>query len=192
MYNRAPANSHLGTSAAPPDDHEAPKILRGGNRVTAWRFRGWLRPARLRQQRAHAPPLWPIEEDAVRSDELEPIPLDRVVTGGDGDAARGAVMLDGQLDRGGGNEADVDHVASRGGQAGRDGRRERRARGAGIAPQHHRLAPPVAGSLPHPPPERLGPTSYDLRRQVLAHDATHARDPDHQGVGHAGNLIGRG
>jgi hypothetical protein len=30
MYNRAPANSHLGTSAAPPDDHEAPKILRGG------------------------------------------------------------------------------------------------------------------------------------------------------------------
>src|SRR5205807_10422500 len=65
----------------------------------------------LDRQSLHPRPFRTIEKDSVRTDELERVPFNRIMARGDGDPAAGAVVLDGELDRGGRRQSHPDHVA---------------------------------------------------------------------------------
>ena len=80
------------------------------------------------------------EIDALAAEEFERVPVGGVVAGADGDAARGIQAADGVLDNGGGDDAEVDHVAAAGQQAGNDALPEHDAAGARVASQDHGAA----------------------------------------------------
>jgi len=133
-----------------------------------------------------------IEEDSIGPDELEGVPFDRVMTRRDRDPAAGPVMLDRELHGRRGHEADIDHVAADGVEPGGDGGGEHRAGRARISSQHdRRTGPRATGTRPLAQPEAEGPrpSGDDVRGQVLPYNASDARNADHQGVGHADNLI---
>jgi hypothetical protein len=59
-----------------------------------------------------------VQVDATGPEEAQGVPVDGVVGGADGDAAGGVEALDGVLDDGGGDDAEVDDIVSAGEQAG--------------------------------------------------------------------------
>src|SRR5207249_5863890 len=75
----------------------------------------------------------PVKKDAVGPDELQRVPLDRVVTRRDRDAAARAVVQDGELNGGGGRETDINHRATGPSQSRDHGFGEAGPRLAGIA-----------------------------------------------------------
>ena len=86
------------------------------------------------------------------------------------------VMLDRHLHGGRRDHADVDDVDADRLEAGRRGVREHLARGPRIAAEHDMRSAVAA----NPGAERRGVAGDELRREVLAHDAAHAGDGDHQ------------
>ena len=121
-----------------------------------------------------------VKKDSVRSDKLHRVPFNGVVTCGEDQTGTGVMMLDGHLHRWSGCHTDVDDVdadrlKTRGG-----GASEHFARSAGIATEHDAGA--AIGS--HPGAERGCVASDEFRREVLANDATHAGDGDHQSIRH--------
>ena len=145
------------------------------------------------RERHHLRPTLRIKKDAVGADELEGVPLDRVVARREDDAAGGAVVLDRELRRGRGDQPQVDHVAADRHEARRRGAREHRPGRASIPAQHDGGA--AAGPLPRSPftgrcpnPKRRRVARHGLRRQVFADDAPDAGDADHQGIRHGGNV----
>ena len=74
--------------------------LHTADRIVAGSWQGIL-PARC--QFAYPRARYTIKKDAIRADELEGVPFDRIVAGGENDAAGGPMMLDGELYRGSSN-----------------------------------------------------------------------------------------
>jgi hypothetical protein len=132
--------------------------------------------------RAHLAPLVGVEEEPRRPDELEGVPLDRVVARRDHQAARGVMVLDRELARRRRRQADVDHAAAGRLQRAQHRAVEQRARDAAVASHHHRRgpAPVVAPVRRGPRAEACGEARNHLRRQPLAHPPPHARHADHQ------------
>ena len=89
----------------------------------------------LLRQRAHRVPGFGIEKNSVRPHELQRIPLDGIVAGGQDQTGPGVVVLHRQLHRGGGNDPEIDHVHPDRHEAGRGRPGEHGAAGAGIPPQ---------------------------------------------------------
>src|SRR6266550_367437 len=133
----------------------------------------------LPHQLQHPRAIRSVQEDPVRADELQGIPLYWVVTGRDGDPAAGRVVLDRQLHRGGRNQTDFHDGAPHGTQPVDHRPLERRPRLPGIPSDHHHGLPRL-----RPAAEGPGVAPDDLVGQVLSHDASNARDTDHQRVGH--------
>ncbi len=134
-----------------------------------------------------------IEKDAVGTDELERIPLDRVVARGEHDAPGGTVVQSGELCRGSGGEPEIDHIAADGHEPRDRGVREHRAGNTGVTSQHDgRVFPfpfslaPVPRHRPHPERRRIARDGF--RSEVLADDAANAGYADHERVGHGGNV----
>src|SRR5262249_59101947 len=65
-------------------------------------------------ERAHLDDFGALEEQSARSDELERVPLDGIVTRRDHEATGGVMVLDRKLAGWRGREADVDDVAADG------------------------------------------------------------------------------
>ena len=131
----------------------------------------------LLHEGAHLGPLRGTQEEAIGPDELERIPLDRVVTRGDAEAASGMMMLDGELERGGRREADVDHIGADA-LEGRAGHRvEEGAGDAAIAAQHDGAR---GAARDRPGPEGGGVACDDFRGQPMADPSPDAGDADHQ------------
>ena len=122
-----------------------------------------------------------IEKDAIRTNELERVPFDRVVTGGEDQPRPGVVVLDGHLHRRRGHDAEIDHVNAHRQKAGDGGVAEHRPGRPGIAPQHHALAAPGT----HPGTQRGRMTGDQLGGQVGANVSSQAGHGNHQGVRHA-------
>ena len=128
-----------------------------------------------------------VQEDPIGPDELQSVPLDRVVARRDRDPAAGHMMLDSQLDGRGRDETDGDDGTPHRDQPVDHCPLERRPGLSGIPSDDHQRLPLLG-------PEAEGPRvpPHDLLGQVLPHDASDARDTDHQRAGHADNLIRRG
>ena len=104
-----------------------------------------------------------VQEDPVRTDELEGVPLDRVVARREDQARPGVVMLDRELDRGRGDDAEVYDVHSHRHQTRRSGVSEHGAAGAGVATQDHRGPQPVASRTQAPRAAACRATSSGVR-----------------------------
>src|SRR5436309_3335826 len=140
-------------------------------------------------------PVRSVEKNAIRSDELEGVPLDRVVARRDDDPAARLVVLHGELHGGRRHETHVDHVAARGGEPGHRRPGERGAGRARIAPDHDGGAAAAPLAVPcsdDPGAERLCPAAHDVVGQVLADDPAYAGYTHHQSVGHGRNVETRG
>ena len=74
-------------------------IASGSSRTFPMPSQPCARRAPLGQRRARAAPALAVEEDPVRPDELQGVPLDRVVAGGEDQAGAGVVVFDRELDR---------------------------------------------------------------------------------------------
>lgn len=129
------------------------------------------------QQGAHLGRLVRVQEHPAGADELQRVPLDRVVAGGHRQPARGLQVFDGQLHAGRGRDADVDHVAPGGLQRGGGGAREHGAADAAVAADHHRAA---GAPAPRIGAERRREPRDHLGGQAVAHAAAHARHAHHQ------------
>ena len=140
------------------------------------------------RERAHRGPRLPVEKDPVGAYLLEGVPFDRIVARGEHQARAGMVMLDRQLQRGRRHHPDVDHLHAHGHQAGRGGAGEHRAAGPGVASEDDPREAPRDG----PRPECGGMARHQFRGEVLADDAPHAGNADHQGVGHRKSPAGGG
>src|SRR5256885_11606227 len=81
----------------------------------------------------HAFPLRPVEEDPIRADEFQRVPLDGIVARGNRDPATGMVVLDGKLHGGGRHEPDVDYVTADQRETRRHGSSEGRSGFAGVS-----------------------------------------------------------
>src|SRR5207247_10653253 len=99
------------------------------------------------------------------------------VTGGRGDAASGAVMLDGELDRRGGNDPEGHDLAPDGAEAIDDGPLEGRSRLARV-PSHDHARRAGLG----PPAEGRGPTCDAVTGQVFPDASEDSRTADRQRV----------
>ena len=151
-------------------------------RVLVLRHRPQLVPCRARDvaldDLSHLRCLGAIEKKPRRSNELQGIPFDRIVTGGDGKSAGGVVMLYRQLHRRRRHHPDIDHVTSNRLQRGVDGGLEHRARDATVAANNDpRLA---AGARHRPGAEAGGEFRDDLRCKGFTDASPHAGDADHQ------------
>jgi hypothetical protein len=86
------------------------------NRTIVNGDRAQLVPRRARDptihERAHFGAFSGFQKQPGRADELERIPLDRIVARRNHEAAGGMMVLDGELAGGRGGETDVDHVAA--------------------------------------------------------------------------------
>ena len=139
---------------------------------------------RFRSKLRHPRAIRCVQEDPVGADELQGVPLYWVVTGRNRDPAAGRMVLDRQLHRGCRNQADFHDGAPHGTQAVDHRPLERRPRLPGIPSDDHDRLPPL-----RPAAEGSGVAPDDLVGQVLPHDASDARDTDHQRVGHVDNLV---
>jgi len=81
----------------------------------------------------HARAIRPVQENPIGPDELQGIPLDRVVARRDRDAAAGCMVLDGKLDRRCRDQTDFDDGAPRS-NAGPDSRASRPTTTNGFRP----------------------------------------------------------
>ena len=129
-----------------------------------------------------------IKKDAIRADELESVPFDGIVAGGEHDAASSPMMLHRKLYRRCGNKAHIDYIAADGLEAGGCRGREHWSRGARVSPQNDRRPGGTAAGRPlavtRPRSKRRRPAGDDFGSQVRTDETSHPRHTDHQGVGH--------
>ena len=124
-----------------------------------------------------------VEKQSRRADELERVPLDRVVARRDGQTAGRVVVLDRELHRRRRHHADVEHVAPDRLERGVHHRLKHRARHAAVAADDDRRLAAVARERPRA--EAGGKLRDDLRRERLTHAPAHAGDAHHQSfIGH--------
>ena len=127
-------------------------------------------------QRAHFLAFIGREKKSRRADEFERVPLDGVVAGRNAEATGRMVMLDGQLDGGGGCHADIDHGAADRLQRAMDDAREHRS-GHPTVTSHDNGAPSVAC---RPCAEGRGEGRHDFRGQPVADTSTYTGHTHHQ------------
>ena len=113
--------------------------------------------------------------EPVRADELEGVPLGRVVAPGDRDPSGSVLPGHGLLQAGGGAYAEIDDLAPHGEEAGGDRGLDHGARRPRITAHEH-AAPVEVGA------EGLGEAHHELGRERLSDDAAHAGDADLEGL----------
>ncbi len=138
------------------------------------------------RQRPHSRAVGTVEEDPVGADQLQRIPLDGIVTGGEDEACAGVVVLHRQLNRRRRGDADVDDVDPDRHQAGRCRPREHRPAGPGITPEHNQRF----ATGPGPGTQGGSVPCDEFRGEIAPHDPAHSRDTDHQGVRHDAKASG--
>ena len=121
-----------------------------------------------------------VEKDSVRADKLERVPFDGIVTRGQDQASAGVMIFNRHLHSGRRGDANVNHIDTNRLEASDRGAREHFARRARIASEHHGRSAIAA----HPRAERGGVAGDEFGRQILAHDAAHAGNGDHQSIRH--------
>ena len=127
-------------------------------------------------QRAHVRAFIGREKEPRRPDELECVPLDRIVAGRDAEAAGRVVVFDGQLDGGSGCHTDVDHGAANRLQCAVHNAREHRSGDSTVTSDDDR-----ASALPCGPSAKGGGEGRDdFRSQPVAHTSAHTGHTHHQ------------
>lgn len=107
------------------------------------------------------------QEQTVVADELQRVPLGRVVAGRDGDPAVGAALAHGQLHGRHRAHTQVDGAAAARQQAGEHGLPHHFTRGPGVPPEDDGPRPAVGA-------EGLGEPRQQCRRERVPDDAAHA------------------
>jgi hypothetical protein len=110
-----------------------------------------------------------VEEGAFRGEELDGVPVDRVVAGRDGDSSACAQVFGHQADGRGGDNAQVEHFASRRQTGGQHAMAHHFARGTGIAAEHYFLRFKCRG-------KRRGKLQVFFRDQGIADRTANACD----------------
>ena len=138
---------------------------------------------------AHSRPFRPGQKQPGGADELERVPLDRVVARGDREAARRVMCLYRELNGRRWREPNIDHVAPHRLQGSDDGAVKHRTRHAAVATDDDGRTPAVrlgrCGSLrggPCAKPGRVG--GHHLWRESFADPSPYAGDTDHEPVRH--------
>jgi len=130
-----------------------------------------------------------IEEDSVRPDELQGIPLDRVMARGENQSGRRLVVLHGELDRGSRDHAEVDHIYADRHESGGSGPGEHCTAGAGVPAEDDCRAVGRAGGRTggaSPRAERRRVARHQLGGEIGPHVSPDSGDAHHQSVGHLG------
>ena len=112
-----------------------------------------------------------VQKGSARAHEFQAVPLDGIMTGCDGDAARGPLFPDRKEHRGRRHDPQVYHVRAHGFQTGQDRPVQHRARRSRIPPHDDR-------SFAAPRSERRSEAADLLRIEAAAHDAPNARHAD--------------
>jgi hypothetical protein len=137
-------------------------------------------PARARHpglhEAPHRRPLVRLEKEPARADELEGVPLDRVVARRDHEPPRGAQLLDRQLRRRRGRQPEVDDPAADRLERGEHRAVEHRPRHPAVSPDDDRGG---GGARARPRAERRREVRDDLRREPLAHAPADPGHADH-------------
>jgi hypothetical protein len=168
-----------------------------GNRLMILLNRPQVSPPRARRppvgQGAHQTSGLGIQKNPVRPYEFQCIPLNRVVARGQDQSCRCPMVLDCQLHRGGGHDAEVDDIHPHRHETGCGGTGKHVTAGAGIASQDD-CGP--GGTRPGPGARRPGPQGsgvpgHQLGGEVRSNVTPDTRDADHQAIGHdRGQVIG--